>query len=277
MRHQTISRPIECGIERRTVLGLLCGSLAGLAGCSGGESGDSGDSGSIDGLPEERSKYIAETAIEVVDNGRELALEVAVTDEIDPFSVSVITEDGRQFSSELFNSGETWMRLSLTWGEDTHEPHRRGQHKIHLRGDDVETEVPLVLGITFELEEVVPGTERQKIRDDSLGVVVRNVGQRTGAATRAIVNGANEDGEPFAPVKPGETGIVEFTFHLADGASCVKVEETTEREEELTVEFLWSESVTFTQSIRYDTSQGCDRSLVGDPEEITATSTEMET
>ncbi|GCF15985.1 hypothetical protein Harman_39200 [Haloarcula mannanilytica] len=277
MTHKTIPR--NSSIDRRTVLGLLSGSLAALAGCSG-LAADSGEGGGNAGPPEEQSEYIEETSIGVVENGRQLALEVAVTDEINPSSVSIITESGREFSSDYFSPGETRTRLSLTEGEDSHEPLPRGQHKLYLRGDDVETELPLELGTSFKLDEVVPGTEHEEIRDDSLGVIVRNVGQRTGAAVRTIVNGENKDSDPFAPVKPGETGVVEFTFLLNDRvANCVTVEETTERAEELRVEFLWSDPVILTQTISYDNSKGCKKSLVGEPEEITATSaeTEMET
>jgi len=280
MTHKNIPR--TSSIDRRTVLGLLSGSLAALAGCSGGlsDSSDGGD-GSAD-PPEEQSDYIEETSIEIVENGRQLALEVAVTDEIEPSSVSIITESGREFASDYFSPGETRTRLSLTEGEDSYEPLPRGQHTLYLRGDEVETKLPLELGTTFEFEEAVPGTEHEKIRDDSLGVVVRNVGQRTGAATQTILNGENKDSDPFEPIEPGETGIVEFTFLLANGSHCVKVEETTERDEELTVGFLWSDPVTITQSIKYtdrfdSTGNGCKRTLAGDPEEVTTTPTKTET
>ncbi|AJF28055.1 hypothetical protein SG26_20120 (plasmid) [Haloarcula sp. CBA1115] len=276
--------PRNSSIDRRTVLGLLSGSLATLAGCSGGLFDDSGGDGGSASPPEEQSDYIEETSIEIVENGRQLALEVAVTDEIEPSSVSIITESGREFSSDYFSSGETRTRLSLTEGEDSYEPLPRGQHTLYLRGDDVETELPLELGTTFEFEEIVPGTEHEEIRDDSLGMVVRNVGQRTGAATRTILNGENKDSKAFEPIKPGETGIVEFTFLLADGPHCVKVEETTLREEELTVGFLWSDPVTVIQPIQYtdrfdSTGNGCKRTLAGEPEEVTTTptKTEMET
>ncbi|GGK83214.1 hypothetical protein [Haloarcula sebkhae] len=270
--------PRNSSIDRRTVLGLLSGGLATLAGCSGGLFDDSGGDGGSASPPEEQSDYIEETSIEIVENGRQLALEVAVTDEIEPSSVSIITESGREFSSDYFSSGETRTRLSLTEGEDSNEPLPRGQHKLYLRGDGVETEIPLQLGTTFELEEVVPGTDHEEIRDDSLGVVVQNVGQRTGAAVRTILNGENKDSDPFEPIEPGETGIVEFTYLLNDRvANCVKVEKTTERDEKLTVEFLWSAPVVLTQTISYDNSKGCKKSLAGTPEEITETSTETET
>ncbi|MFU1782955.1 hypothetical protein ACM16X_16390 [Haloarcula japonica] len=276
MKKRDISR--NSSIDRRTVLGLLSGSLVALAGCSGGLSDDSDGGGGNTGPPEEQSDYIAETSIEIVENGRQLALEVAVTDEINPSSVSVITESGREFSSDYFSSGETRTRLSLTEGEDSNEPLPRGQHKLYLRGDGVETEIPLELGTSFEVEEVVPGTEHEEIGDDSLGVVLRNVGQRTGAAVRTIVNRENKDSDPFAPIKPSETGVVEFTFLLNDRvANCAKVEQTTERDEELIVEFLWSDPVILTQTISYDNSKGCKKSLAGTPEEITETSTETET
>jgi len=272
--------PRNSSIDRRTVLGLLSGSLAALAGCSGGlsDSSDGGDGGG--GPPEEQSDYIEETKIKVVRNN-ELALEVAVTDDIDPSSVSIITESGREFSSDYFSSGETRTSLLLTEGDDNNEPLPRGQHTLYFRGDGIETEIPLELGTTFEFEEIVPGTEHEKIRDDSLGVVVRNVGQRTGAAVRTILNG-ERDSKPFEPIEPGETGIVEFTFLLKDRPHCVKVEETTLREEELTVGFLWSDPVTITQPIKYtdrfdSTGNGCKRTLAGEPEEVTATSVETET
>ena len=278
MTHKTIPR--NSSIDRRTVLGLLSGSLAALAGCSGlSDSSDGGDGSA--GPPEEQSDYIEETKIKVVRNN-ELALEVAVTDDIDPSSVSIITESGREFSSDYFSSGETRTSLLLTEGDDNNEPLPRGQHTLYFRGDGIETEIPLELGTTFEFEKAVPGTEHEKIRDDSLGVVVRNVGQRTGAATRTILNGENKANAPFEPIKPGETGIVEFTFLLANGSQCVKVEETTVREEELTVGFFWSDPVTVTQPIKYtdrfdSTGNGCKRTLAGEPEVVTATSVETET
>jgi len=275
MTKQDILR--NSSIDRRTVLGLLSGSLAALAGCSGlSDSSDGGDGSA--GPPEEQSDYIEETSIEIVENGRQLALEVAVTDEIEPSSVSIITESGREFVSDYFSPGETRTRLSLTEGEDSNEPLPPGQHTLYLRGDDVETKLPLELGTSFEVEEVVPGTEHEEVGDDSLGVVLRNVGQRTGAAVRTIVNGENKDSDPFAPIKPDETGIVEFKFLLNDRvANCAKVEQTTERAEELTVEFLWSNPVVLTQTISYDNSKGCKKSLAGTPEEITEKSTETET
>ncbi|MDQ2074676.1 hypothetical protein RBH20_19290 [Haloarcula sp. H-GB4] len=274
--------PRNSSIDRRTVLGLLSGGLATLAGCSGGLFDDSGGDGGSASPPEEQSDYIEETSIEIVENGRQLALEVAVTDEIEPSSVSLITESGREFSSDYFSSGETRIRLSLTEGEDSNEPLPRGQHTLYLRGDGVETKLPLELGTTFEFEETVPGTEHKNIRDDSLGVVVRNVGQRTGAATRTILNGENKDSDPFEPIEPGETGIVEFTFLLANGSHCVKVEETTVREEELTVGFLWSDPVIVTQPIKYtdrfdSTGNGCKRTLAGEPERVTTTPRKTET
>ncbi|WP_058992348.1 hypothetical protein [Haloarcula sp. CBA1127] len=270
--------PRNSSIDRRTVLGLLSGGLAALAGCSGGLSDDSGGGDGSAGPPEEQSDYIEEISIEIVENGRQLALEVAVTDEIEPSSVSIITESGREFVSDYFSPGETRTSLSLTEGEDSNEPLPRGQHTLYLRGDDVETKLPLELGTTFELEEVVPGTEYEEVGDDSLGVVLRNVGQRTGVAVRTIVNGENKDSDPFAPIKPDETGIVEFKFLLNNRvANCAKVEETTERAEKLTVEFLWSNPVVLTQTISYDNSKGCKKSLAGTPEEITETSTETET
>ncbi len=76
--------PRNSSIDRRTVLGLLSGSLAALAGCSGGLSDSSDGDGGSAGPPEEQSDYIEETSIEIVENGRQLALEVAVTDEIEP-------------------------------------------------------------------------------------------------------------------------------------------------------------------------------------------------
>jgi hypothetical protein len=273
MTHKTLPR--NSSIDRRTVLGLLSGSLAALAGCSG-LAADSGGGGGNAGPPEEQSDYIEETSIEVVENGRQLALEVAVTDEINPSSVSIITESGREFSSDYFSPGETRTRLSLTEGEDSYEPLPRGQHTLYLRGDDVETELPLELGTSFKLDEVVPGAERSELLDGSLGVVIRNVGERTGAAAQTFVNKEKKD-EPFVPVKPGEIGTVEFPFLLKDRASCIKVEETAERDEQLTVGFLWSNPVRLTQPIKYDTSEGCERTLAGEPEEITATLTETET
>ena len=262
--------PQDSRITRRTTLGILSGSLAALAGCSGG-----GDSGG--GPPEEQSDYIAETSVEIVENGRQLALEVAVTDAIDPSLVSIITESGREFSSEIFASGETRTRLSLTEGEDSNEPLPRGQHTLYLSGDDVETEIPLQLGTSFEAKEVVSGTERSELLDGSLGVVIRNTGERTGAASQTLLNSEKRD-EPFVPVEPGETGIVEFRFLLEDRASCIKVEETGQRDEQLTIRFLWDSSpIRLTQSIRYDTSEGCERTLAGEPEVATKTSMETET
>ena len=274
MTHKNIPR--TSSIDRRTVLGLLSGSLAALAGCDGlSDSSDGGDGSA--GPPDEQSDYIEETSIEIVENGRQLALEVAVTDEIEPSSVSIITESGREFASDYFSPGETRTRLSLTEGEDSYEPLPRGRHRLYLRGDEVETKLQLELGTTFELEEVVPGTEHEEVRDDSLGVVLRNVGQQTGAAVRTVVNGENKDSDPFAPIKPDETGIVEFAFLLNNRvANCAKVEKTTERAEKLAVEFLWSDSVVLTQTISYDNSKGCKKSLAGTPEEITETSTETE-
>ena len=268
--------PRTSSIDRRTVLGLLSGSLAALAGCSGGlsDSSDGGDGSA--GPPEEQSDYIEETSIEIVENGRQLALEVAVTDEIEPSSVSIITESGREFVSDYFSPGETRTRLSLTEGEDSNELLPRGQHTLYLRGDEVETKLPLELGTTFELEKVVPGTKRSELLDGSLGVVIRNVGERTGAAAQTFVNKEKKD-ELFVPVMPGETGTVEFPFLLKDRASCIKVEETAKRNEQLTVGFLWSNPVKITQPIRYDTSDGCERTLAGEPEEITATPAKTET
>jgi len=273
MTHKNIPR--NSSIDRRTVLGLLSGSLAALAGCSGGlsDSSDGGDGSA--GPPEEQSDYIEETRIKVVRNN-ELALEVAVADDIDPSSVSIITESGREFASDYFSPGETRTSLLLTEGEESYEPLPRGQHTLYLRGDDVETEIPLELGTTFELEKVVPATEHPDIREGlgHLVVVVRNVGERTGAATRALMNG-KEKGDVFVPVEPGETNVVRYFSLIEDTvSSCPRVDETSERDEQLTVEFLWSDPVTFTQTIRYENSSGCKRTLIGTPEEATSTSTE---
>ncbi|RLM33130.1 hypothetical protein [Haloarcula sp. Atlit-120R] len=270
--------PRNSSIDRRTVLGLLSGSLAALAGCSGGlsDSSDGGDGSA--GPPEEQSDYIEETKIKVVRNN-ELALEVAVTDDIDPSSVSIITESGREFSSDYFSSGETRTSLLLTEGDDNNEPLPRGQHTLYFRGDGVETEIPLELGTTFELEKVVPATEHPDVREGlgHLVVVVRNVGERTGAATRALMNGKEKE-DVFVPVEPGETNVVRYFSLIEDTvSSCPKADESAKRDEQLTVEFLWSDPVTFTQTISYENSSGCERTLIGTPEEVTATSVETET
>ncbi|KZX49667.1 hypothetical protein [Haloarcula sp. K1] len=271
--------PRNSSIDRRTVLGLLSGSLAALAGCSGGLFDDSGGDGGSAGPPEEQSDYIEETSIEIVENGRQLALEVAVTDEIEPSSVSIITESGREFVSDYFSPGETRTSLLLTAGDDKYKPLPRGQHTLYLRGDDVETEIPLELGTTFELEKVVPATEHPDVREGlgHLVVVVRNVGERTGAATRALMNGKEKE-DVFVPVEPGETNVVRYFSLIEDTvSSCPKVDESAKRDEQLTVEFLWSDPVTFTQTISYENSSGCERTLIGTPEEVTATSVETET
>jgi hypothetical protein len=203
-----------------------------------------------------------------------------VTDEIEPSSVSIITESGQEFSSDYFTSGETRTRLSLTEGEDSYEPLPRGQHTLYLRGDDVETEIPLELGTSFEFEEVIPGTEHPDFVDGSLGVVVRNVGQRTDAASQTLLNDEAKSNR-FVPVKPNETAVVEFDFLLEDhGGNCRRVDqrgEIAEIDQVLTVHFLWSDSVTINQTIRYDDTSGCKRSLTGEPEVITATSAETGT
>ncbi|MGB9950912.1 hypothetical protein ACOZ4F_00710 (plasmid) [Haloarcula marismortui] len=272
--------PRNSSIDRRTVLGLLSGGLAALAGCSGGlfDSSDRGDGSA--GPPEKQSDYIEETSIEIVENGRQLALEVALTNEIEPSSVSIITESGREFSSDYFSAGETRTRLSLTEGEDSYEPLPRGQHTLYLRGDDVETELPLELGTTFELEEVIPGAEHPDFVDGSLAMVVRNVGKRTDAASQTLLNG-EEKSNRFVPVKPSETAVVKFDFLLEDhGGNCRRVDERgeiVEIDQALTVNFLWSDSVTVSLPIRYNDTSGCKRSLAGEPEEITAIPAETET
>ncbi|MUV49748.1 hypothetical protein [Haloarcula sp. CBA1122] len=278
MTHKTIPR--NSSIDRRTVLGLLSGSLAALAGCSGGlsDSSDGGDGGG--GPPEEQSDYIEETSIEIVENGRQLALEVAVTDEIEPSSVSIITESGREFVSDYFSPGETRTRLSLTEGEDSYEPLPRGQHTLYLRGDDVETKLPLELGTTFEFEEVLPGAEHPDFVDGSLAMVVRNVGKRTDAASQTLLDGETRS-ERFVPVEPGESTAVKFDFLLKDGPGiCARADEAGEIAEinhRLAVNFLWSDTVTVSQTIKYNNTDGCKKSLVGEPEEVTTTPTKTET
>ncbi|RKS75994.1 hypothetical protein BDK61_4620 [Haloarcula quadrata] len=92
MTHKTIPR--NSSIDRRTVLGLLSGSLAALAGCSGlSDSSDGGDGSA--GPPEDQSDYIEETKIKVVRHCLVLNLfswRFSVKSLVRPFVVVVVSE-----------------------------------------------------------------------------------------------------------------------------------------------------------------------------------------
>ena len=256
------------GIERRTMIGLLGSGMAGLAGCFGGstdEGPDDGSGGTEDGSassPDDQSEYLESTSI-VAGDRVDLVLEISVVDDRDWGSVSLITEAGENYATEVFGTGETLVHLPLTEGNDTFDPVPPGDHTLFLTGEDVETEIPFRLGGQMELSEAVSGSSRAELEEKDLGLIFRNTGSHADAVSLTTYNGLEDEPLRFAPIQPGETGLAEILDALTDNTYQCDDNEGV-RHKRYTVEFLWSETATVTVPIEYTaTSRYCELSLAG--------------
>jgi len=192
-------------------------------------------------------------------------LEISVVDDRDWGDVSLITEEGENYATEIFGTGETLVSLPLTNSYETNEPVPPGDHTLFLTGEDVETEIPFRLGGQMELSTAVPGSSRPELDEGNLGLVFRNTGPHADAVSLTISNGYEADPLQLEPIQPGETGLAEIDFVLGDDSHQCDDSEGI-RHQEYTVEFLWSGTATVTVPIQYtdpDTSSWCERSLAG--------------
>jgi hypothetical protein len=256
------------------MIGLLGSGMATLAGCFGSGESDTPDSDAEDSddatetasTPEERSRYIESTKIVVTDAGTvtpELALEVTVVDSFDWYTIELLTESGENYSQGTFDTGEVRTRVPLTDSVEYTEPVPPGEHTLLLDASDLEAEVRFTLSAGMELVEAVPGTNREGINEGSLGLVFRNIGPSTNAAARVIYDDY-EDELDYSPIRPEKTGLVEVDGVLSDDSIQCDDNQGV-RDEELTVEFLWSESITASVPIEHTdgTNDPCERSLAG--------------
>jgi len=252
------------------MIGLLGSGMAGLAGCFGGGTNDGPDDGSGEtesestSSSEGQSEYLESTSI-VAGDRVDMVLEISVVGDRDWGSVSLITEAGENYATEVFGTGETLVHLPLTEGNDTNEPLPPGEHTLFLTGEDVETEIPFRLGGQMELSEAVSGSSRSELDEGDLGLVFRNTGSHADAVSLTISDGYEDDPARLEPIQPEETGIAEIDFVLGDDSyQCGDNEGIRDRE--YTVEFLWSGTATVTVPIQYtetDSSSWCERSLAG--------------
>jgi len=250
------------------MIGLLGSGMAGLAGCFGGGTDDGPNDGSggtehrSASSPEGQSEYLESTSI-VAGDRVDLVLEISVVRDRDWGSVSLITEEGENYATEVFGTGETLVHLPLTEGNDTFEPVPPGDHILFLTGEDVETEIPFRLGGQMELSEAVNGSSRAELDEGDLGLVFRNTGSHADAVSLTTYNGLEDEPLRFAPIQPGETGLAEILDVLTDDTYQCDDNERI-RHQRYTVEFLWSETATVTVPIEYTaTSRYCELSLAG--------------
>jgi hypothetical protein len=260
------------------MIGLLGGGMATLAGCFGGSQPDDSDSTDDESdeesenstetpiAPEERSQYIESTEIVVTNEGTvtsELELEVTVVDSYDWIDIELLTESRVNYSRGGFGTGEIQTSVPLTDSVDHTEPVPPGEHTLLLDAMDLEAEVPFTLSAEMELVEAVAGTNREDLSEGSLGLVFRNTGPSTNAAARVIDDGYDDE-LAYNPIQPGETGLVEIDGVLDDDTIQCDDDQGV-HDEEYSIEFLWSDTLTVNVPIEYTdgTTSPCERSLAG--------------
>ena len=266
-------------IDRRTTLGLLTGGLASLAGCIGGSSGPSNESESDSGSggllsnensgwvpPEEQSDYITSSEITLDDTRRNVILDLQFQNSVEMFGVDLVDANGNEYSSSVLDQGTAQLPLTQTvTGPEGATIISPGENTIVLDlGVDDQERIPLRLGTSLAFREVSTDVEGESRNEVPLGILVENTGPHPTTASQigfsnvipsAVTDDAS-DGEveyEFELIEPGETKPVLIPDSIWRTRRC---EEYSQRELGFTLEFLWANSVSVTQSVEYPEPDG---------------------
>lgn len=281
-------------IDRRTALGLLSGGLATLAGCIGGSNNspsgtDAGpDSGSSAGSgeqstgwvpPEQQSEYIRSSEF-VVDNDSSLLLDLRLQNSSDIGTFELIDVRGNRYETAYPYEGDSIQLPLVDFGLGESEPEAitRGENTLVIEvADGSDQQIPIRLGTEMEFQRVLVGTSPNGY-DNALKIEVKNTGTHPTAAwstqyTNTPAYRQNDDlGESgrldhdFNLIQPGETGVISHTQSLWRTRQCTEYDERTM---ELTLNFLWADSVAVSQRASYvDGESDACGTLVGSASEM---------
>jgi hypothetical protein len=279
-------------IDRRALLGIIGSGVAGVSGCLSGSSSDDNTDPSSETEegdeeteteeamwlpPEESSQYIESTSFTIGDSGGSLYLDFELADITEYDDISIVGPSGQEFDSASISDGETFAQVELVTGVAaglSSEAIDKGESTIIVSSDDGQAEVPFTLSTSTTFQELVTSGNSDELQDNELGISVENTGPHTDVIFRREVTNAPADGsqgmfssswelsDNLILVEPGQTAMATIPGHVWRASDC---EEYDQRSLELTAVSAWSDDVTISQSVRYDSAGICG-SLEGEAE-----------
>jgi hypothetical protein len=227
--------------------------------------------------PEESSQYIESTSFTIGDSGGSLYLDFELADITEYNEIRIIGPSGEEFGSVSVSDGETFAQVELVTGAVaglTAEALDQGESTIIVSSDDGQAEVPFTLSTSTTFQELVTSENSDELQDNELGISVENTGPHTDVIFRREVTNAPADGsqgmfssswelsDSITLLEPGQTAMATIPGHVWRASDC---EEYDQRSLELTAVSAWSDDVTISQSVSYDSAGNCG-SLEGEVE-----------